>query len=247
MDSILNSNEALLQAALEKVNRNIAVLIARLESENGQFITTSLNLDRALAMRVEIASAYSTYNNAVESVLETYQQAATNAITDLGVDFQFSRADVELLDAMVSDTRVQLLQYGVANAAEISNATYLSVVTGGTMDDLILKTEQLLVGGTDARGRPLSMYAKTIASTNYMATNNVVNKRVGERLGVNKWKYTGTTIKDSRPFCVERAGKVFTTEEVNSWNSLTWAGKAGDVWVNCGGWNCRHTLRPYID
>jgi hypothetical protein len=247
MDSVLDSNEALLQTALETVNRKIQLLQAQLESENGRLLTTKLNLDRAMKMRVEIASLYSTYNNAVETVLETYSQAAIDAVDSLGIDFQFSQADAELLKAMTNDSRVQLLQYGVANAAEVSNATYLAVVTGGSLDDLVMQTEQMLIGGTDKRGRPLSMYAKTIASTNYMSVNNVVNKRVGERLGVDKWKYTGTTVRDSRPFCVERAGKVYTTEEINAWNKLDWAGKAGDVWVNCGGWNCRHTIRPYIE
>lgn len=247
IDSAIDSNEALLQASLERVNRKIAALIAKLEDDGGLMLADQLNLERALNMRVEIAGAYAEYNTAIESVVNTYTQAATNVVADLGVSFQFSRADTDLVNAMIADTRVQLLQSAIANAAEISNMTYVAVVSGASKEELILQTAQMLIGGTTKNGKPLVNYAKTIASTNYMSVNNVVNKRIGERMGVKKWKYTGTLITDSRPFCVERAGKVFTTEEVNGWNALSWGGKAGNVWTNCGGYRCRHSLRPFIE
>lgn len=245
IDRDIDENEALLLAALISVNRKVAALVAQLEVNNGQLVPSQDNLDRALTMRTEIALAYAEYQAAAERVAQSYIDAAEAAAVALVAGYALQRQDTKLLYAMIADTRAQLLHYGTMNAAEVANAVYMAVVTDASRDELIARVDQLLIGMDNKGG--LAGRAKTIATTNYMAIHNMVNKRIGMRMGAKKWLYKGTLIPESRPFCVARAGKVFTTEEVNGWNALSWAGKAGNAWTNCGGWNCRHTLRPFIE
>ena len=77
---------------------------------------------------------------------------------------------------------------------------------------------------------------------------------VGKAEGIEKWLYLGGLVKDSRPFCVARAGKEFTTEEVLAWpaeEGYQWDGMINptdesNIFTNLGGWACRHILSPVI-
>lgn len=56
--------------------------------------------------------------------------------------------------------------------------------------------------------------------------------------------YNGGTIPTTRPFCRARDGKIFTREEIASWEDLTFSGKPPnyDPFTDVGGYNCRHSL-----
>ena len=56
--------------------------------------------------------------------------------------------------------------------------------------------------------------------------------------------YAGGEIKTTRDFCDERNGNVYTRKEIAEWNNLEWPGKKKDnnIFIDCGGYNCRHEL-----
>lgn len=63
--------------------------------------------------------------------------------------------------------------------------------------------------------------------------------------GDDRYLYYGNLIRDSRSFCKLRAGKVYTRRQINSWQALSWPGKApGSIWIQRGGYNCRHFFLP---
>ncbi len=71
----------------------------------------------------------------------------------------------------------------------------------------------------------------------------------------DKWVYEGpTTAKGTktgiiRSFCKTHAGKVYSTAEIDAWQSFSWQGKIPyeDVWLVCGGYNCRHSIIAVAD
>lgn len=59
--------------------------------------------------------------------------------------------------------------------------------------------------------------------------------------------YSSGTVRDTREFCSERAGKYFHYKEVESWAKQDWKGKIpatnkGNIFVLLGGYNCMHQL-----
>jgi hypothetical protein len=76
------------------------------------------------------------------------------------------------------------------------------------------------------------------------------SNNIRKELGLTNAIYEGGLIEDSRPFCKERNGKVFTEQEIESWVDLDFKGKQ-EVGYNpiydCGGYNCRHRLRWVTD
>ena len=61
--------------------------------------------------------------------------------------------------------------------------------------------------------------------------------------GIDTFLYYGNLMGSSRAFCIARAGRVFTRKQIDSWNNFKWQGKKpGSVFINRGGYNCRHSF-----
>lgn len=100
----------------------------------------------------------------------------------------------------------------------------------------------------DRVGNNLRRYSTQMAQDSLMQFDASINTAIGKQSGATKWKYYGSTVRDSRQFCVDHAGKVFTEEEIAEDWSGSWKGKAsGDPFIVRGGYNCRHHWRPVFD
>lgn len=100
----------------------------------------------------------------------------------------------------------------------------------------------------DRAGNNLRRYATQMAQDSLMQFDASINTAIGIQSGATKWKYYGDVIRDSRPFCVEHAGQVFTEEEIQETWAGSWKGKSsGDPFIVRGGYNCRHHWRPVFD
>jgi len=102
--------------------------------------------------------------------------------------------------------------------------------------------------GRDRAGRNLRRYSVQMMQDSLMQFDASINTAIGKESGAEKWKYYGSSIRDTRSFCREHAGKEFTDEEIAQIWSGSWAGKAsGDPFIVRGGYNCRHHFRPVFD
>jgi len=68
---------------------------------------------------------------------------------------------------------------------------------------------------------------------------------------VRRYLYKGANDDRCRPFCAERVGEVFDADTIEEWTLEDWDGKipgtdATSIYVNLGGYNCRHILEPVI-
>ena len=128
---------------------------------------------------------------------------------------------------------------------------YQSILGKRSFADLVTDFQGILSGHKDVRGRPMSMYAKLYANDATMNFMNSVHMKKADDLGIKYFLYYGNLMNTSRDFCIERRGKVFTREVINSWNALDWGGKSGPAWTNRGGYNCRHrwvaTKKEWLD
>ena len=100
----------------------------------------------------------------------------------------------------------------------------------------------------DRAGNNLRRYSTQMAQDSLMQFDASINTAIGIQSGATKWKYYGGLIRDSRPFCREHAGQVFTEEEIAETWAGSWKGKSsGDPLIVRGGYNCRHHWRPVFD
>jgi len=98
----------------------------------------------------------------------------------------------------------------------------------------------------DRSGNNLRRYAGQIAHDSVMQFHGQFTVKKAKDSGLNHFTYTGTLVRDSRPFCRNMVNKTFTETEVRDiWNSRSWAGKStGDPFIVRGGYRCRHTWIP---
>ena len=100
----------------------------------------------------------------------------------------------------------------------------------------------------DRVGNNLRRYSTQMAQDSLMQFDASINTAIGKESGATKWKYYGTTVRDTRPFCREHVNQVFTTEEIEKTWAGSWKGKAaGDPFIVRGGYNCRHHFRPVLE
>ena len=98
----------------------------------------------------------------------------------------------------------------------------------------------------DRAGENLRRYAGQIAHDSVMQFHGQFTVKKAKESGLKHFTYTGTLVRDSRPFCVNMVGRTLTEKEIRDrWNSQSWKGKSsGDPFIVRGGYRCRHTWIP---
>lgn len=234
-----------LERSLRELERRIIEEAAKLGA--GQ---KSFGLTQAQKLHGQLTKLFKdTYGEEVQDHVRGFKKVAAMAkkyyepfpeVTD-----SFASLDKEYLKALEQQTVSTLAAFGQEAQNRIAQALYNSAVAGRPFGRLMADIEGALTGHVDVRGRPLSQYAGTHAQDSLMETYAAAHQQTAQQAGLTSYLYFGTAVGDSRPFCLARMGKVFTSEEVQGWESLDWAGKKpGPILLVRGGWNCRHQLLP---
>ena len=170
----------------------------------------------------------------------------------MGFDPAFLDRDIETLSKIRADD----LNFLASRDRDMINTVYDEVINAiyqkKDWRELADRLRNILTD-TVENGKPLNgllkKYSQTYAFTGYAAFDRRIQRIKAEQYKIEKFLYSGSLIRDSREFCQERAGKIFTRREIDSWNKLDWQGKVRgrDVWIYLGGWNCQHSLAPVSD
>ena len=99
---------------------------------------------------------------------------------------------------------------------------------------------------SDRAGNNLRRYASQIAHDSVMQFHGQFTVAKAKEAGLTHYRYTGTLVRDSRPFCRDMLNKTLTEKEIrDTWNNQGWQGKStGDPFIVRGGYRCRHTWIP---
>ena len=99
---------------------------------------------------------------------------------------------------------------------------------------------------SDRAGNNLRRYASQIAHDSVMQFHGQFTVAKAKASGLNHFTYTGTLVRDSRPFCQNMLNRTLTEEQIRDmWNNRAWQGKStGDPFIVRGGYRCRHTWIP---
>lgn len=151
-----------------------------------------------------------------------------------GLDKQGNPVPDGFIDLFVKDTTVQRTAKQFAYNAQAS---------GIGLDEFKKGLKQIIEGDSTRLGG-YQKHFNQYAYDTYQQTDSLLQDQFAERLGLEAALYAGGEIAGTRPFCRERAGKVFTRDEIASWSSLTFAGKTPNYnpFIDRGGYNCRHHL-----
>ena len=102
------------------------------------------------------------------------------------------------------------------------------------------------IHGATASGQNMRRYANQMVHDSLMQFDSQFTKHMAEQAGLKHYYYAGTSVKDTRQWCMDHIGKVMSEDEIREeWADNTWKGKApGDPFTVRGGYNCRHQWMP---
>ena len=224
--------------------------------------TNIAEYDQAAAWLVATFKEYpipAEFKQITELDLTTIQQLKRGAylpFEDLGNEFANELAQSvynstitgQPTDQMISDLRGKI--NGIYQSSDNEEAQELVEFINNNPDKPVeVKTaaERLqTIYGRDRLGNNFRRYATQLVQDSLMGFDGQFAKYRADELGLTHYKYSGTTVRDSRDFCRRNVNKVYSEEEIRRiWNTQTWQGKAqGDPFVVRGGYNCRHHWQP---
>lgn len=138
-----------------------------------------------------------------------------------------------------------------------------SISGGSSFVDTIQALTDIVQGTPQKEGNLLS-HVKQVAFDGFAFSDRQYMKVVSEDVGFEWFQYFGGRIKDSRYFCVERAGQIFHKKEIEYWGETAslWDKPPGSrfhgggrvletnkttIWTFAGGYNCRHQIAPVAE
>ena len=177
-----------------------------------------------------------------------FEDLGSEFVNELSQEIYNSTLTGKPTEQMIADLRGKI--NGIYQSSDNDEAQDLVDFIANNPD----KTEQVktaterlqTIYGRDRLGNNFRRYATQLVQDSLMNFDGQFAKYRADELGLTSYKYTGTTVRDTRDFCRRNVNRVFTEEEIREiWSSQTWKGKAqGDPFIVRGGYNCRHHWQP---
>ena len=239
-------------------------LFQRLKFDNdGKLINSTNNL----AVLVQIDKAFEQFRKVVlKNVLSRYVSDLIE-ISRLTGEMYTGEASATILAKIAADNGLLLASIGVTQSGtvvkgsilwEISNSAtvrqgakgvVVAAIHGGfTFSELANALMRFFLGAKGATGR-LQQFWRTYAYDLFNKAAEIKNEQFRRGLNLQWFLYVGDIIKDSRKFCVAKAGGVFAVIEADTeWpNDPDLVGKNSGIpyipRIDRGRWNCRHRIR----
>jgi len=248
LDLYEKKHQKRLLKSIQSLEDKMVGLLQDIKTKDGRVEGLKVNLKQTQVIHQKMIRIFEdTYGVAVKDILGDFQDVATiiqDSWADLGEAVNFTGVDVQMMKSLQAQTNAQYAQYGVQAQERIADALYTASIGGQPFSELLRTVRGVLRGHKDVRGRPMESYAHQHAMDSVRNFHNDVNIKKSEDLGIERFLYYGNLINTSRQFCRTRAGKVYSKKTIESWNDMSWSGKAGPPLQYRGGYNCRHHWRP---
>lgn len=242
-------------------------VISKLELDNSVINSSSKNLNIAS----DIDAIYKEFNKIEYVNIIKQFSADLSKIVNLNTDYFTTVIDekaVKRFDSVKKYVKSFMgKRIGIASSGEITKDSYLDrlikdeglknsvkekILKGITnktpLNDLVKSIETTIVGNENVDGGLVKYFNQNMHDT-YNQFDRTTSKVFAERLDLKFFVYQGGKIKTSRGFCIQRDNKCFTTQEAEQWSKLIGTkngpiANKGDYnpLVDCGGYNCRHSL-----
>lgn len=177
-----------------------------------------------------------------------FQDIAVTFSDDLATELYQNTLTGRPIDQSIKNIRQKINGvYIQSDEAEVERLVNIANAGGEEAEEAVRELHQ--VYAADRTGNNMRRYARQMVHDSLMQFDASINVAAGKEVGATTWKYFGSVIQDSRPFCMKNANKLFTEDEIRDiWASESWSGKAdGDPFIVRGGYNCRHHWRPVFD
>jgi len=199
---------------------------------------------------------YESFLGVPQEVVTNLQRISFQGFQDIAVTFSDELANEVYQNTLTGrpiDESIKNLRqkingvYIQSDQAEVQRLVNIANSGTSEAEEAVRQLHQIYA--SDRTGRNMRRYATQMVHDSLMQFDASINVAAGKEVGADRWKYYGSVIQDSRPWCIKHAGKTFSEDELRAlWANNEWQGKApGDPFIVRGGYNCRHHWRPVFD
>lgn len=244
-----NKHVKQIEKAIHDLENRMLLNLKKLETnKSGRLEGTKVNLKQTQEIHKQMLRIFKEeYGGALDDIMKDFDAVARLIGRSWGYlddAAKFAGVDKDAITLLKNQTYEQFEEFGTAAQKRIAQGMYSSIAAGAEYSGLVKTIRGILTGYKDVRGRPMAVYSKQFAFDAVMNFHNQVNLFKAEGLGIEHYLYVGDVMDTTRIFCEEKAGNVYSKEEIESWDDMDWKGKAGPPLQFRGGYNCRHHWRP---
>lgn len=271
------SQEQILKDLISEIENSIAEFLEGLPSVQGSVFDSLVDLSKELIIPARTAAhqihnlrTLSRLNNKIGSVILTdgysekvksfvrkfdeVQKIQNRYFNAVASDFKVKTLYDEIKKSYVNFTIESLTDAGVADvSSQIKKLLLQNITSGASYSKMVSDMRSYLEGNNGA----LVKYARQITTDSLNQYSASYTKAVTEDLGLKWYRYVGSNIRTTRPFCRALTEKDFVHESelpaiskgVINGRQVSTAGmmpgtNANTILVYRGGYNCSHQLYP---
>ena len=256
--------------SMQKVQKELFASVLEILSTlnvdaNGFLEITVENVDKVAMIDVRLREALelSEYTEVVTDFAKEFNTQIVFNDEYFGAALKgFERSEIgEKIVKMAQKNAVELLVKMSPDAyyiLPIKQAIENAVINGARWRDTLDVIQTIAVGNDEVEGK-IMHYSKQIAHDSFAVADRSYSSAAAEQVGADWFKWSGSVIKTTRPFCEERHNKFFCKKEFEMWGagkttegfawpqSGAWAGEfpgtdASSIFSLAGGITCRHSV-----
>jgi hypothetical protein len=225
----------------------------KLDTKDGRILVNNKNVRQIYKIIDALKKAINNtdFKEAMKSFIASFDESATisdRLAKEIERGFKPNLAQRDILQIAKDNAVSTLIGEGLAARLTQPFVDLLTanVSAGNSLLETRKQLKKFILGSKDADGR-LMANVRTNSSTALAVADSSYSTAVAEQVGAEWFRYAGTVIDTTRPFCKERAGKYYHKKEIEKWANGEWAGEiAGTdsrtIFQFRGGWNCRHSI-----
>jgi hypothetical protein len=267
VDELLLNFEALISGKGELLTDGIIKgFVDKLEAKNGVILSSAQNMKKIALLdqayltfqqshATEIVSTLLTDMDKIMSLNDNYFSELMGGVQIKADDVKRvirERLGVTASGELIREGYMMGLLQDTTVRNEIRQYAYEKMVGGTGFQDMRKGMRDLIQGEGDKLG-VFNRFYRNYAFDSYAQVDATNGKLMADKLGLKYFIYNGGIMRDSkgksrsRPFCIKRAGKVFSSQEADKWKNdpdLT-AIESRDSYnwqIQRGGYACRHSI-----
>jgi len=229
-----------LKRVADQLERRMMSLLAQAKPNTGDL--TDVALARAQAQKLLIDSGYyqvvgdlqsNGYQRILNSNLSMYEKY-------YGKGLQFSEVSTSRLTAIQQMSSQVFQDYGGQYATDFQRI----IVDYNFGSASIAQSADILREALDSG---LRKYAETIVNTQVMRFEREASNEMTKAAGFEKYIYIGPSDQKTRPFCVDHLREGNNIKSFEEWSKIVAPDSPGAVPDWGAGYNCRHSIVPYVE
>lgn len=256
IEDLLDSFKAKATRSQPEIYENFSdEIIDLFETSGGRIQPTADNLKK-LSQVKQLASKViqnSSYISASKEVLSKFRKVGTFIDDYYSSILPSYQRSASLYTEMYKIYEAQLIDRLIGSGLEanftrvVAEVVQQNIVSGTSSIALRARLKEYII-----KKNKLGKIANTLPMDPIEQFARSYMDGISQELGFKHFLYSGTTKRDTRSFCSNKKGKVFTLQTVKRWASQSWAGKndnttKDNIKILLGGYNCTDVLIPITE